>query len=172
MVTTPATCTGMGTQTRYCNCGESQIESISIKDHSWIDATYTAPKTCANCGKTEGTVLEKPMPAAEFQRSYFTLYYTTAYFMSRARIDDIKATVKEQTDGNYYVALILKGTMISTPRDMSMPVEYTIYIYNADGEQLCSEKHLSSMYNEGDSVSIYETIFNLPYSESYEIRVY
>lgn len=46
-----ATCTTAST----CDCGEVQGEALG---HSWLDATYEAPKTCEICGLTEGEKLE------------------------------------------------------------------------------------------------------------------
>ena len=74
----PATCTEPETCSR---CGETRGEALGHKigteatctegpicsvchevvgdplGHDWVDATYDEPKTCARCGKTEGTVL-------------------------------------------------------------------------------------------------------------------
>lgn len=37
---------------RTCrDCGKTEGE---LADHTWVEATYTAPKTCSVCGKTEG----------------------------------------------------------------------------------------------------------------------
>ena len=46
-----------------CNvCGEGSDDIVA---HSWIDATYDAPKTCSACGDTEGEPLERPEEPTE-----------------------------------------------------------------------------------------------------------
>ena len=54
-VTAP-TCTEQGYTTHTCTtCKDSYIDSkVPAKGHTFTDATCTAPKTCADCGKTEG----------------------------------------------------------------------------------------------------------------------
>ena len=55
-VTTAATCGKEGVKTFTCSCGHSYTEKIAATgQHSWQSATCTNPKTCNNCGKTEGT---------------------------------------------------------------------------------------------------------------------
>lgn len=55
-VTTAATCGKEGVKTFTCSCGHSYTEKIAATgQHSWQSATCTTPKTCNNCGKTEGT---------------------------------------------------------------------------------------------------------------------
>jgi hypothetical protein len=55
-VTREATCGNEGVRTYKCSCGHSYTESISKKSyHNWEYATCTKPKTCKDCGKTEGT---------------------------------------------------------------------------------------------------------------------
>lgn len=55
-VTTAATCGKEGIKTFTCSCGHSYTEKIAATgQHSWQSATCTTPKTCNNCGKTEGT---------------------------------------------------------------------------------------------------------------------
>jgi len=59
-VTKNATCTEPGVRTYSCgSCGSSYTEAISATGHNWTDATYTAPKTCSECGTTEGDPLVK-----------------------------------------------------------------------------------------------------------------
>ena len=54
-VTAP-TCTKGGYTTHTCDrCGHSyQDTKVNALGHDWVDATCTAPKTCATCGKTQG----------------------------------------------------------------------------------------------------------------------
>lgn len=56
---TDANCVTAGSVTRTCTvCGDEQIITIPATGvHEWIEATCTAPKTCAVCGATEGTAL-------------------------------------------------------------------------------------------------------------------
>lgn len=54
-VTTEATCGKEGIRTYTCSCGSSYTEKISKTSyHDWEYATCTKPKTCKDCGKTEG----------------------------------------------------------------------------------------------------------------------
>ena len=57
-VTAP-TCTTGGYTTYTCSaCGDSYVaDEVAALDHSWTDATCTAPKTCTLCGATEGETL-------------------------------------------------------------------------------------------------------------------
>ena len=57
-----ATCETDGlTEGQHCSvCNKVLKEQVILpsKNHNWIDATYTDPKTCSICGKTEGLKLE------------------------------------------------------------------------------------------------------------------
>ena len=56
--TQDATCTTDGLKTDTCDCGHIHTEIIpAVGEHDWVDATCTAPKTCAVCGETEGEAL-------------------------------------------------------------------------------------------------------------------
>ncbi len=58
-VTTEATCAKEGVRTYTCSCGNSYTEKISKTTyHDWEYATCTKPKTCKDCGKTEGSAEE------------------------------------------------------------------------------------------------------------------
>jgi len=53
-----ATCTTSGTKSYKCTgCNAKKTETIPATGHVFSDATCTAPKTCKNCGKTEGNAL-------------------------------------------------------------------------------------------------------------------
>ena len=61
-VTTPATCTADGVETRSCACGETQTRAIPATGHTFGDWTVTTPATCTAdgvetrscaCGETE-----------------------------------------------------------------------------------------------------------------------
>ena len=64
-----AACTKDGyTGDTYCKgCGGliDKGSAIPAPGHSWQDATYTAPKTCARCGATEGEPLKKPVKVGD-----------------------------------------------------------------------------------------------------------
>ena len=49
----PATCTSP----KICSCGATEGEA---NGHNWKNATYTSPKTCTDCGTTEGSALDVP----------------------------------------------------------------------------------------------------------------
>ena len=54
-VTKDASCTENGTKTFTCSkCGESYTEELAAIGHNYKDANCTTPKTCENCGATEG----------------------------------------------------------------------------------------------------------------------
>ena len=61
-VTTPATCTADGVETRSCACGETETRAIPATGHTFGDWTVTTPATCTAdgvetrscaCGETE-----------------------------------------------------------------------------------------------------------------------
>ena len=61
-VTTPATCTADGVETRSCACGETETRAIPATGHTFGDWTVTTPATCTTdgvetrscaCGETE-----------------------------------------------------------------------------------------------------------------------
>ncbi len=61
-VTTPATCTADGVETRSCACGETETRAIPATGHIFGDWTVTTPATCTadgvetrscTCGETE-----------------------------------------------------------------------------------------------------------------------
>ncbi len=62
-VTTPATCTADGVETRSCACGETETRAIPATGHSFDEWTVTTPatctkdgvesRTCSACGETE-----------------------------------------------------------------------------------------------------------------------
>ena len=52
-----ATCTEEGLKERTCSCGAKETLPIEPIPHSWKAATCESPKTCSNCGKTEGSAL-------------------------------------------------------------------------------------------------------------------
>lgn len=87
-VTTPATCTKEGVETRICNRDPSHVETRTIPTtgHNWVD-NGNGTHTCTNCGATEafGT-LELRVVDAEGMNKSFTVSqngtlrtYTGAY---------------------------------------------------------------------------------------------
>lgn len=49
-----ATCAENGSKERTCACGETETDTIWQVSHRFTPATCAAPKTCRNCGATEG----------------------------------------------------------------------------------------------------------------------
>ena len=65
-VVTDPTCEADGFTTYTCFCGDTYTaEETEAIDHSWLDATVEAPKTCERCGATEGEKLPEPIQNAE-----------------------------------------------------------------------------------------------------------
>ena len=59
-VVTAPTCTVGGYTTYTCDCGLFTVKGneTAALGHTWVDATYVAPKTCSTCGATEGEAKE------------------------------------------------------------------------------------------------------------------
>ena len=65
-VTHPDCVNGGYTTYTCCNCGDSFVaDEVDVLGHEWIDATYTAPKTCSVCGETDGEPLESEESSEE-----------------------------------------------------------------------------------------------------------
>lgn len=87
-VTTPATCTKEGVETRICNRNSSHVETRTIPTtgHNWVD-NGNGTHTCTNCGATEAVgALELRVVDAEGMNKSFTVSqngtlrtYTGAY---------------------------------------------------------------------------------------------
>ena len=87
-VTTPATCTKEGVETRICNRDSSHVETRTIPTtgHNWVD-NGNGTHTCTNCGTTEAFgALELRVVDAEGMNKSFTVSqngtlrtYTGAY---------------------------------------------------------------------------------------------
>lgn len=87
-VTTPATCTKEGVETRICNRDPSHVETRTIPTtgHNWVD-NGNGTHTCTNCGATEAFgALELRVVDAEGMNKSFTVSqngtlrtYTGAY---------------------------------------------------------------------------------------------
>ena len=87
-VTTPATCTNEGVETRICNRDPSHVETRTIPTtgHNWVD-NGNGTHTCTNCGATEAFgALELRVVDAEGMNEPFTVSqngtlrtYTGAY---------------------------------------------------------------------------------------------
>ena len=87
-VTTPATCTNEGVETRICNRDPSHVETRTIPTtgHNWVD-NGNGTHTCTNCGATEAFgALELRVVDAEGMNKSFTVSqngtlrtYTSAY---------------------------------------------------------------------------------------------
>ncbi len=50
-----STCTSQGSQQRSCACGESEVETLPLAEHSSVTVEAVAP-TCTEDGRTEGSV--------------------------------------------------------------------------------------------------------------------
>ena len=48
------TCVAVGLEESTCACGFKETRELSLTDHSWVDASCQAPKTCETCGETTG----------------------------------------------------------------------------------------------------------------------
>ncbi len=59
-VVTAPTCTAGGYTTYTCDCGLFTCKGAETAalGHTWVDATFEAPKTCTTCGATEGEAKE------------------------------------------------------------------------------------------------------------------
>lgn len=58
VVTKEATCSEEGIKTFTCGkCNDTYTEPIPKAEHTYADATCTAPKTCSDCGVTQGDAL-------------------------------------------------------------------------------------------------------------------
>ena len=87
-VTTPATCTNEGVETRICNRDPSHVETRTIPTtgHNWVD-NGNGTHTCTNCGATEAFgALKLRVVDAEGMNKSFTVSqngtlrtYTSAY---------------------------------------------------------------------------------------------
>lgn len=172
-ISTEATCSMEGEKIRYCECGETETKSVPKIEHKWVEATYESPKKCSVCGETIGEKLEKIMPTAKFSNSNYLVVYK-ANGLASARLDDLQAFVYESSNGKYKMELILKGYMKNISYKLGSEkwaFNYRILISGDDGLLYDSEDILSSTYYEGESVSLYETIYDLPYSSNYEITI-
>jgi hypothetical protein len=55
------------TTPRTCSeCGETEGD---VAEHTWVEATCTAPKTCSVCGTTEGEALGHTLTEANYQQA-------------------------------------------------------------------------------------------------------
>lgn len=70
-VVTEPTCTEPGYTTYTCSCGDSYTEKIAATgEHAWANATCTTPKTCSDCGETEGEAVgHTPGAAADCENA-------------------------------------------------------------------------------------------------------
>lgn len=54
-VITLPTCEAKGYTTYTCSCGDTYMsDEVAALEHDWLEATTESPKTCKNCGATEG----------------------------------------------------------------------------------------------------------------------
>ena len=167
-----ATCTSPKT-CKLCN----QTDGAAL-GHAWKAATYTSPKKCEVCGTTTGEPLTKPAPTVSFKKSYYKIYYTTTSNgtisndgKNRGVLDNLKGYASKQYDGSYNVELTLKGTVERVQYNKTS-LNFYIYIYNNAGKQIYkSSQEYTARYAEGDDITFYRTIYDLPYSENYTVDI-
>ena len=72
---TEPTCTTGGYTTHTCVCGETYVDNeVEALGHDFTEATTEAPKTCKNCGETEGEKLPDEENNTEEGNKKLTLY--------------------------------------------------------------------------------------------------
>ena len=52
------TCLATGLEESVCECGYKETRELPITDHSWVDASCKAPKTCSVCEETVGEAID------------------------------------------------------------------------------------------------------------------
>jgi hypothetical protein len=192
-VVTPATCDEDGTMTRYCPCGKQETETITTNGHSWVNATCTVPKTCNVCKRTEGDALGHTTqfgtcsrcnqnisitPTISFSKSYYKIYFlyekdgkVVNPGTARGVLDDLSATVDVKSNGKCNIELALKGEVERVENSKSS-LSFYLYVYDAAGNIVYPRKLImTSSYAKGDKISVYKTIYDLPYSSSYTIKI-
>ena len=117
-------------------------------------------------------------PTVSFKDSYKKIYNmtisgsTVTIGTSRGVLDNLQATVSLRSDGTCKIELVLKGKVERLPNSRAA-FSFYIYIYDADGK-IVNQKELyttKTYYEVGEEISIYKTIYNLPYSTSYTVKL-
>ncbi|MBR6728288.1 MAG: hypothetical protein IKM08_08865 [Clostridia bacterium] len=62
------TCVAVGTEKRICSCGDTETRNTEKVEHTFADATCTAPKTCTVCELTEGDALPHTEKIVGYQK--------------------------------------------------------------------------------------------------------
>ena len=114
-----ATCT----EAQKCECGATQGEALG---HTWVDATYSAPKTCSACGATDGAALEVKFPNA----NVVALENTGLTFALTFTIEDLDAILADEA---YCQALLAKYS--------NWYVDYRLTISGLSGESVTFNKN-------------------------------
>ena len=78
-----ATCTEDGKEERECDCGETKSRTIEKTDHTWTEATCSAPKTCSQCNITEGSPLEHERDSATNKCKHCGAFEYTVEFAAK-----------------------------------------------------------------------------------------
>ena len=108
-VTAP-TCTEVGYTTYICDCGETYTDDeVPALGHTWADATCTTPKTCTECGETEGEALGHTAGEAvkenETLGGYDLVVYCSVCGVELERTPVVAPTGNAKIGDNYYATL-------------------------------------------------------------------
>ena len=187
--------TEIKTQGKYTVDDESEAtttqsylyETEPINSQTALVATEAATNSATTSSTTstnQDVIVEstssdkKATPTVIYGKSYYKIYFiyeedgkVVNDSSARGVLDDLSATAKVMSDGTCDIELILKGEMEYVKYTKSMLCFY-LYIYNAEGT-LVNPRTLitTSRYEKGDAISLYKTIRDLPYSESYKIEL-
>ena len=130
------TCNATGlTEGSHCSvCGEILVaqKEIPVLDHSWNDATCTAPKTCLVCGTTEGDVLAHTDENTDYKCDVCSTVIAPeadSYLTIEQAIALAKAAGSSYTTAKYYITGVVTNVYNTTYGNM--------YIKDENGEQLC-----------------------------------
>ena len=160
----------------------SQTASVATEVATTSTTPSTIPSTTPSTNQdiiVESTSSDKKAtPTVIYGKSYYKIYFiyeedgkVVNDSSARGVLDNLSATAKVMSDGTCDIELILKGEMEYVKYTKSMLCFY-LYIYNAEGT-LVNPRTLitTSRYEKGDAISLYKTIRDLPYSESYKIEL-
>ena len=164
-----ATCTETGlTEGKHCSvCGEVLVaqKEIPVSDHSWNDATCTAPKTCSVCGTTEGEALGHKDENADYKCDACSTVLVPAA-NSILTIEQALALGNcfehnTYTENKYYITGVVTNVYNITYGNMYLKDEkgnqICIYgLYSSDGK--IAYDALTTKPIEGDTLTIYGSI--------------
>lgn len=175
-------------ETKPINSQTASVATEAATNSATTSITTEAATTSATTSITTSTnqdvIVEstssdkKATPTVIYGKSYYKIYFiyeedgkVVNDSSARGVLDNLSATAKVMSDGTCDIELILKGEMEYVKYTKSMLCFY-LYIYNAEGT-LVNPRTLitTSRYEKGDAISLYKTIRDLPYSESYKIEL-